>query len=110
MRVSVLFPAALLASSALPLALALPLAAQDTTPETPPAPEPSYLESFLEENLSADNQYITVTGAERRLFLAGGDRRNHRRRYRGPLAAACAAPSWTGTAWPCCVAICRSIT
>lgn len=62
MRVSVLFPAALLASSALSLSQALPLAAQDTTPETPTAPEPSYLESFLEENLSADNQYITVTG------------------------------------------------
>ena len=51
-----LLPAALLASSALCLCLMAPLSAQET------AAEPSYLESFLQDTLSADNQYITVSG------------------------------------------------
>ncbi|WP_174214162.1 translocation/assembly module TamB domain-containing protein [Pseudophaeobacter sp. EL27] len=49
-----LFLATLLASSA------LPLGAQNTAQDS--ASEPSYLESFLEDTLSAENQYITVTG------------------------------------------------
>lgn len=60
MRAPGLFPAALLASSALSLTLVSPLISPLAAQET--APEPSYLESFLEETLSAENQYITVTG------------------------------------------------
>ena len=53
--------AALLLSTA--FGLALPLAAQQSTQTSPePEPEPSYLESFLEDTLSSDSQYISVTG------------------------------------------------
>ena len=50
MRLPLLLCAALLASTA------LTVTAQDA------APEPSYLEVFLEDTLSGDNQFITVTG------------------------------------------------
>jgi translocation and assembly module TamB len=52
MRTPLFLSALLLASTA------LDVTAQDT------APEPSYLELFLEDSLSAENQYITVTGLE----------------------------------------------